>query len=251
MILRYRWSRRRCEALALAAIGLSVLIGCTQTVKPPKPSPPKLSVAAEPTISATPTPTPTPTPTSDPVNPLTGLGPVPAGSVVAVKIDDTANGRPQHGINQADIVYIEQAEGGLSRLVAVFASQKPVVEPVRSVRTSDPELLSQYGAITLVASGGGGASLPTLDRSILHSVIDDRNGPGFARDNNRGAPYNLTSNLATVTAKAGATGAVQSIGFTWSAVVPVGYARRQRRDQGRQHARSTSSTTRRPVATPG
>ena len=74
---------------------------------------------------------------------------------MAVKIDDTGNGRPQRGVDLADIVYIEQAEGGLSRLIAVFATNKPVVEPVRSVRASDPELLSQYGPITLVASRNG------------------------------------------------------------------------------------------------
>ena len=134
------------------------------------------------------------------MNPLTGLAPVPTGSVVAVKIDDTVNGRPQKGVDLADIVYIEQAEGGLSRLVAVFATNKPVVEPVRSVRTSDPELLSQYGAITLVASGGGGQSLPTLKASILNYMIDDFGDKGFSRDNNRNMPYNLQSNLATVTA---------------------------------------------------
>ena len=83
-----------------------------------------------------------------PVNPLTGLAPPATGPVIAVKVDDTAAGRPQHGIDQADVVYIEQAEGGLSRLVAVFATNKPAVEPVRSVRASDPELLTQYGRIT-------------------------------------------------------------------------------------------------------
>jgi hypothetical protein len=149
------------------------------------------------------------------VNPLTGLGPVPK-RVVAVKIDDTENGRPQRGVDLADIVYVEQAEGGLTRLVAVFGTHKPVVEAVRSVRTSDPELLSQYGRITLVASGGGGDSLPTLDRSSLHSVINDRGGVGFARDGGRPVPYNLTSNLAAVSASTRSTSA-KSIGFTWAA----------------------------------
>ncbi len=46
MTLRYGWSRRY-GALALTAIGLSVLVGCTETVKPPTPSPPKLSAVAE------------------------------------------------------------------------------------------------------------------------------------------------------------------------------------------------------------
>ena len=44
-----------------------------------------------------------------PVNPFTGIGPVPKTPTIAVKIDDTAPGRPQLGIDKADIVYIEQA----------------------------------------------------------------------------------------------------------------------------------------------
>jgi hypothetical protein len=156
-----------------------------------------------------------PTPKSAAANPLTGVGALPNGPVIAVKIDDTANGRPQLGVDKADIVYVEQAEGGLTRLLAVFATNKPTVEPVRSVRASDPELLSQYGGIILVASGGAGDSLPRLDKSILHGVTLDRGGPGFSRDSSRPAPYNLMSNLAAVSSAVKADSA-KSIGFQWA-----------------------------------
>ena len=176
--------------------------------------------AAAPSSTPPPTPTPTPTPTPKPkpkpkpapINPLTGGAPV-KGSVVAVKIDDVAEGRPQAGIDRADVVYIEEVEGGLTRLVAVFDTYKPTVGPVRSVRASDPELLTQYGAINFAASGGGGDSLPTLDRSILKADINDRGGPGFSRDGGRDVPHNLMLNLAQV--KGGA--AAKSIGWAWSA----------------------------------
>lgn len=149
------------------------------------------------------------------VDPLVG-GKLTKGSVVAVKIDDTANGRPQVGIDKADIVYIEQVEGGLTRTIAVFHSRKPVpVGPVRSVRANDPELLSQYGDIALVVSGGGGDSLPTLDRSVLHSDINDRGGPGFYRDGSRPVPYNLMLDFHRLPPKLGR--GAKPIGFTWSA----------------------------------
>jgi hypothetical protein len=162
-----------------------------------------------------PTPKLKPKPKPKPLNPLTGVGAPPEGPVFAVKVDDTANGRPQAGIDQADIVYVEQAEGGLTRLVGVFASSKPIVEPVRSVRASDPELLAQYGRITLVATGGGGDSLSTLDASSLHAVIMDRGGPAFARDGNRPAPYNVTSDLAQLS-RLVRTAGVQDVGFHWA-----------------------------------
>ena len=179
------------------------------------------AVFAPPTPSATPTPKPKPKPKPKPVNPLTGIGGPPKGPVIGVKIDDTGSGRPQRGIERADIVYVEQAEGGLTRLLAVFATHKPVVEAVRSVRASDPELLSQYGPITLVASGGGGDSLPTLRKSILHGVINDSGGPGFSRDGGRGAPYNLTSNLSQVS-RAVHSGGSKDIGFDWKAKPGLG-----------------------------
>ncbi len=212
----------RCVAVALLSLGLAAC-SATQTLKgtgQTTPAPAS-SAAVEVTPSLTATPTSTPPPA--PVNPLTGIGAVPVGSVVAVKIDDTGNGRPQRGIDLADIVYIEQAEGGLSRLVAVFATNKPTVEAVRSVRASDPELLAQYGPITLVASGGGGDALPTLYSSPLHAFIDDRGDKGFTRDNGRSQPYNLMSNLATVTADSPNGAAVQGIGFQFSAA-PSAYA---------------------------
>src|SRR5450631_3091903 len=153
------------------------------------------------------------------VNPLTGLAPSPKGPVIGVKLDDTQAGRPSLGLEKADVIYIEEAEGGLSRMLAVYASAKPQVEAVRSVRASDPELLGAYGRIILVASGGGGSALPTLDRSGLWSSINDRNGVGFYRDSSRQAPYNLVSDLAKVSAAIKGVG-VRDVGFTWSAVDP-------------------------------
>jgi hypothetical protein len=104
-------------------------------------------------------------------------------------------------------------------MVAVFASAKPNVRAVRSVRASDPELLRQYGRIIVVASGGGGRSLPTLDRSGLHSSINDRGGVGFSRDRSRPAPYNVVTNLAKVSAAIKGDG-VRNVGFTWAAADP-------------------------------
>ena len=42
------------------------------------------------------------------------------GQILVVKIDDTLAARPQIGLDRADVVYIEQVEGGLTRLAAVF-----------------------------------------------------------------------------------------------------------------------------------
>src|SRR5436305_507445 len=66
-------------------------------------------------------PTTGPSATAPPaVNPLTGEAGVPGGPVVGVKVDNTRVGRPQWGLNQADVVYVEQVEGGLTRLIAIY-----------------------------------------------------------------------------------------------------------------------------------
>lgn len=203
------------------AAGAGIALASSDSTATPTPSPVAI---AQPTASPTPAPTPRPKPKPKPVpavNPLTGVGAPIRGSVVAVKINDTSVGAAQVGIDQADVVYIEQVEGGLTRLIAVYDTHKPVVGPVRSVRASDVEVLSQYGRITLGASGGGGDSLPTLDASILKSTISDRGGPGFFRDESREAPYNLMLNLVQASTVGGA--AAKSIGWTWSAR-PVGTA---------------------------
>ena len=190
--------------------GLVATSGSSHHAAAPTPLP---STTTTPT--PTPTPTPKPKPKPPPVNPLTGVGPVPKGPVVAVKIDDVAAARPQVGIDKANIVYIEEVEGGLTRLVAVFGTQKPTVGPVRSVRASDPELLTQYGRIAFAASGGGGDSLPKLDASILKGDISDRGGPGFSRDGSREVPHNLMLNLAQIPSSFAA--GAKPIGWTWAA----------------------------------
>ena len=62
------------------------------------------------------------------------------GPAVTVKIDNTPAGQPQSGVDQADVVYEEVVEGGITRLAAIFNSHAPDrVGPVRSVRKHRPE----------------------------------------------------------------------------------------------------------------
>src|ERR1700692_2574557 len=63
------------------------------------------------------------------VAPLTGL-PDPTGAslkrcAITVKIDNTQKGQPKYGIDQADVVYEEVVEAGITRLAAIFNSHDP------------------------------------------------------------------------------------------------------------------------------
>lgn len=208
----------RAAALAGVAAMTMALAACSGSSGNPAPT--TTTAASPPAPSSSPAPvTPAPLAKKAAINPLTGGKPS-NNKVVAVKIDDTGNGRPQVGVNKADIVYVEQVEGGLTRLLAVFNSTLPTtVEAVRSTRAGDPELMAQYGPVAYVASGGSHNPLAVLDASNLHSDINDRGGPGFQRDPNRPAPYNLKANLREIAKKIKSVKA-RNIGLTWSAKIP-------------------------------
>ncbi|MEU1039253.1 DUF3048 domain-containing protein [Streptomyces sp. NPDC005551] len=116
----------------------------------------------------------------------------PHDPVLAVKIDNASDARPQTGLNAADVVYAEQVEGGLSRLMAVYATELPeVVGPVRSARESDLELLRQFDEPTLAFSGAQHKLLPLIDKAPLRAVRPEENSAAYFRGTDKAAPHNL------------------------------------------------------------
>ena len=101
-----------------------------------------------------------------PVAPLTGL-PDPKDvarkrPAVTVKINNTSSGQ-QHGVEQADVVYEEVVEGGITRLAAIFNSQAPdKVGSVRSVRKTDQSIVWPIGGI-FAYSGGAQYAIDSIN----------------------------------------------------------------------------------------
>ncbi|MET7488186.1 DUF3048 domain-containing protein [Streptomyces sp. NPDC005538] len=115
-----------------------------------------------------------------------------AGPVLAVKIDNVSAARPQTGLDSADVVYAEQVEGGLSRLMAVFATKLPKsVGPVRSARVSDLELLRQFDDPTLAFSGAQHKLLPLIAKAPLRSASPEQASGAYYRGVDKSAPHNL------------------------------------------------------------
>jgi hypothetical protein len=115
------------------------------------------------------------------------------GPVLAVKIDDTSLARPQIGLEDADLVYIELVEGGLTRLAAIFSSVIPQnIGPVRSARISDIEILSQFGNVVFGYSGAQSSMYPVISNANLWDYGAQRSSPTiYTRDQTRPAPYNM------------------------------------------------------------
>lgn len=144
--------------------------------------------------------TTTTTTTTLPTWPLTDLpdatAPV-AGAhpAIVVKMDNSADARPQTGINEADVVY-ELLVEGITRFALVFHSNLPdPVGPVRSARSSDPNLVADLSRPLFAWSGGNPGVTAEIraadDAGILtdssYSIATD----AYYRSNDRVAPHNL------------------------------------------------------------
>jgi hypothetical protein len=127
---------------------------------------------------------------------LTGL-PDPSGTALTrpaltVKIENTPEALPQWGINEADVVYEEIVNGGITRLAAIFNSQAPSkVGPVRSVRPTDTQVVWPLGGIFAYSGGAQYAinSISTVPSLTL--VNETQAGNAMFRDNALVAPHNL------------------------------------------------------------
>jgi hypothetical protein len=114
---------------------------------------------------------PSSSPSSPAVNPLTGEGK--GGHVLAVKIDNVGGAQlMQSGLNSADLVYVIQVEGGLSRYLVVYDSgHAPArVGPVRSARQTDIPLLAPFGRVGFAYSGAISGLLPDLAAANLQNI---------------------------------------------------------------------------------
>lgn len=126
--------------------------------------------------------------------PLTGLSVeegTPTVPILAVKIDNTPDARPQEGLEMADVVFDIPVEGGISRLLGLYQSRlPPEIGPVRSVREVDPKLLAPFGAF-LAYSGGNDAVVNSL-REVAVDLGDPVLGTlAYRRVADRHAPYDL------------------------------------------------------------
>lgn len=170
------------------------------------PEPPTASTAATPSAPS-----------------LPGL---PGGTVLAVKVDNTAGARPRLGVDRAEVVYVEPVEGGLTRLMAVFSTGAgelpPQVGPIRSARESDVALLANWGRVALAYSGGSAFTRGLVDQANLASIPYDASTQGYRRAGDRRAPYNVIGNTQALLARAGTGPTTGDPGFRFGPAAPGG-----------------------------
>ncbi len=190
-----------------------------------------------------------------PANPI-GMSPLtgrPIGSykpVLVVKLDNTPNAQPHAGLIDADVVYIEEVEYGITRLAAVFSSTVPRrIGPVRSARITDIDLFAQYGKPAFGYSGAQRKMFPYLKAASIYDV-SPYTGSGYSRDNGRRIPYNMFFDGRAGVKRAPKATPARDMGFVFDEQVPDGRPQRHRRlDAVGLRDRPASTTTGRTRST--
>ncbi len=196
--------RKQVYLLVLIVLVL-LLQGCSAPTPAATPTPTRTPVV-EPTLLILPTATPTIAPTATPtlpveqtpasaevtpyppnVNPLTGLQVADPTmldhSPLAIKISNSVEVRPQAGLNSADLVFEHYAEGGITRLTAVFYATYPErVGSVRSGRLIDLEIPAMYQASFSYSGSSAGVKEKYRNSDLFPERI-------ISPDFGVGAPY--------------------------------------------------------------
>lgn len=141
------------------------------------------------------------TTTAAPVpSPLTGVvltdSSVAARPAVTIKVDNGPQGRPQSGLDKADVLIEEKVEGGITRFLAVFHSEDAdLVGPVRSVRSTDPGLVGQFGGV--FAFAGGIPAFERLARAQPVTVVSEAaSSEGFQYPASKRRPFKTYTTTA-------------------------------------------------------
>ncbi|HWL65776.1 MAG TPA: DUF3048 domain-containing protein [Actinomycetota bacterium] len=117
--------------------------------------------------------------------PLSGSEPAKEAALdrpaVAVKIENAAIAYPLSGLEDAELVYEELVEGGVTRFMAVYhCTDSTKAGPVRSARVVDPAIM---GAITriLAYSGQNAPVLRALEEAEVVRLDETEAGEGLQR----------------------------------------------------------------------
>ena len=110
---------------------------------------------------------------------------------IAVMINNHPDARPQSGLHKADMIFEVLAEGGVTRFLALFQSEKPeIVGPVRSARHYYVDLAAGYGAL-YIHHGWSPKAKELIDAGYVDSLNGlYYDGTLFRRASFRVAPHN-------------------------------------------------------------
>ena len=176
--------RKKPLSALLWVLLLCTLISCGESEPPEDVSASQSEPAVSVVAPVEPEPVPEPEPEPEPVvlytNPLTGEScetDISKNRPIAVMINNHKSGQPQLGISRADIIYEIPAEGGITRMMAVYQDVTGVgnIGTVRSARDYYASLALGMDALYLHA--GGSPQAYTFIKNWGMPAFDCVNGP--------------------------------------------------------------------------
>jgi hypothetical protein len=137
--------------------------------------------------------------------------------VLAVKVDNHPNARPQSGLEIADAIVETVVEGGYTRFIALFhTTDTGYVGPIRSARPTDSTILKPLGA-PLVLSG---AQRWVYDLFASRGVPVIGEVAGTYRISSRSAPHNLYGDTESLRLTADGRGYSDEFGIPLYEIAP-------------------------------
>jgi hypothetical protein len=157
--------------------------------------------------------------------PLTGLEAedrsLPDRRVLAVKIENAPEARPQAGLAEADIIYEQEAEGGITRFNVLYHCQDADrIGPIRSARPVDPAILQQYGDPLFVHAGSVDAVLRDVEEAGIEQINCNFEEETCPRDEDREAPHDVFTSTDALRDFSDTVGEAPEPVFTFDEDVP-------------------------------
>jgi len=157
---------------------------------------------------------------------LTGVA-VPGGAApdrpaLMVKVENLPEARPQTGLEAADIVYEEPVESGVTRFVVVYqCKDTDKIEPIRSARFVDLDIINQFGKPAFAYAGGIDPVIAKIKAANIFDLFYSGPAAGaFHRDKGRRAPHDLYSSSGELYGAAHGSGRPNPV-FTYSPDAPA------------------------------
>ena len=174
---------KKAISLLLAVLMVAALFGCSKQ--------------EEPTTTTTTTTTETTTEAPKKYNPLTGEYDFNEGAIgkrpVAIVVENLSPARPQWAIGTSDIIFEGEVEGGISRMLWLYADYKSVPEkvgPIRSARPSYVKFAKMFDAVYIHWGGshskaGYVGGYETIKKEKVDDIDGMKGGELFGRDTTR------------------------------------------------------------------
>jgi hypothetical protein len=153
---------------------------------------------------------PKPTPATKYYSPLTGSlvanEAATKQAVTGIMIENSPDARPQSGLKNSGVVFEAIAEGGITRFLVLYQSEKPqMIGPVRSIRLYDVDWVAAFNA-SIGHVGGSAAGLAEVRNGNYRDIDQFFNPDSYWRSTDRYAPHNVYTSFEKLDALNAAKG---------------------------------------------